>query len=118
MRHPIHDAIYWPNTTTSTLEPLNFDNLTLEFFKPDTYKFPMLKLAADSAQKAALYPCAYNAANEIAVASFLNQKIKFTDIPKITKHVLQADWSTEPSSLEAVLEADSKARLYALTIIK
>jgi len=110
MRHPIHDAIYFPNITPSSLEPLNFDNLTLEFFKPDTQKFPMLTFAWEAAKKGALYPCVYNAANEIAVDAFINNKIKFTDIPKITEKVLQGDWTGDNMDLEIILEADKKAR--------
>jgi 1-deoxy-D-xylulose-5-phosphate reductoisomerase len=110
MRHPIHDAIYYPVTTESTLEPISFDSLTLEFSKPDTDKFPMLKYAWEAAKQGALYPCAYNAANETAVTAFLEQKIGFLDIPKITEHVLQADWSAGVLDLEAVLRADADAR--------
>jgi len=110
MRHPIHDAIYYPVTTKSTLEPISFDSLTLEFSKPDTKKFPMLTYAWEAARRGGLYPCAYNAANEIAVSAFIEQKIKFTDIPKITEHVLQADWSCGSLDLETVLKADADAR--------
>jgi len=118
MRHPIHDAIYWEHTTPSSLEPLNFDSLTLEFSKPDTNKFPMLDLAWESARLGALYPCAYNAANETAVSAFLEQKIKFMDISKITEKVLQEDWSGNNMDLQTVLESDKKARLKAISIIK
>jgi len=113
MRHPIHDAIYWPVTRPLTLEPVSFDSLTLEFLKPNLEIFPMLSLAWEAAKKSALYPCAYNAANETAVAAFLEQRIKFTDIPKITEHVLQSDWSADCSDLEVILKADSDARLKA-----
>jgi len=118
MRHPIHDAIYWPVTTPSALNPVSFDSLSLEFFKPDTEKFPMLSYAWEAAKKGALYPCAYNAANEAAVAAFLEKKIKFTDIPKITEHVLQADWSFDNSDLKAILKADTDVRQMAFLYIK
>jgi len=117
MRHPIHDAIYYPVTTKSTLEPISFDSLTLEFSKPDPDKFPMLKYAWEAARQGALYPCAYNAANETAVTAFLEQKIGFLDIPKITEHVLQADWSADNLDLETVLEADNAARQRANGLI-
>jgi len=111
MRHPIHDALYWPDTTPSTLEPLNFDSLSLDFYKPDTQKFPMLSLAWKAAEQGALYPCAYNAANEEAVSAFLQRKIAFTDIPNITEHVLESDWSGDDTNLEDILNADAKIRL-------
>jgi 1-deoxy-D-xylulose-5-phosphate reductoisomerase len=115
MRHPIHDAIYWPVTTPSTLETLNFDSLTLEFSRPNLQKFPMLSLAFEAAKKRGLYPCIYNAANEVAVAAFLEGKIKFTDISKITEHVLQADWSENNLNFETILQADLNARSKAIT---
>jgi len=118
MRHPIHDALYWPVTAPSGLEPLNFDSLTLEFFKPDTEKFPMLKYAWQAAKSGNLYPCAYNAANETAAAAFLEEKIKFTDIPEITENVLQSDWTGDSMSLEAILKADVDARIAADSFIK
>ena len=110
MRHPIHDAIYWPVTTPSALEPINFDNLTLEFFKPDAEKFPMLRLAMEAAKQGAFYPCAYNAANEIAVAAFLENRIGFLDIPRITENVLQSDWTGDNMDLDNILKADTEAR--------
>jgi len=114
MRHPIHDAIYWPVTTPSALEPINFDNLTLEFFKPDTEKFPMLRLAWEAAKQGALYPCAYNAANEAAVAAFFEKKIGFLDIPRITENVLQSDWTGDNMDIKNILQADEKARINAI----
>jgi len=118
MRHPIHDALYWPQTTPSGLEPLNFDSLTLQFEKPDTQKFAMLDLAWKAAKNGGLYPCAYNAANEIAAAAFLEKKIGFLDIPKITASVLEADWPSGSLTLEAVLKADADARQKAASFIK
>jgi len=117
MRHPIHDAIYWPSTTPSSLEPVSFDNLTLEFFKPDTEKFPMLRLAWEAAKKGALFPCAYNAANEIAVAAFMENKIGFLDIPRITESVLQEDFSGDCMNLDTILNADKDARKKANSLI-
>ena len=118
MRHPIHDALYWPVTASSGLEPLDFDSLTLDFFKPDIQKFPMLKYARQAAEKGELYPCAYNAANEEAAAAFLEEKIKFTDIPRITDHVLQADWQGDVFNLDIILKADTDARFKANSFIK
>jgi 1-deoxy-D-xylulose-5-phosphate reductoisomerase len=117
MRHPIHDALYWPQTTASTLDTLNFDSLTLEFSKPDLERFPMLVHAWESAKQGGLYPCAYNAANETAVAAFLEQKIGFMDIAGLTGHVLQADWTGDCCNLEGILKADKDARSRALSFI-
>ncbi|MCL2805513.1 MAG: 1-deoxy-D-xylulose-5-phosphate reductoisomerase [Treponema sp.] len=117
MRHPIHDALYWPQIKPSTLEHLNFDDLTLEFYKPDTDKFPMLSLAYQAARFGCLYPCAYNAANEEAVAAFLDEKIRFLDIAKVTENVLESDWSFDYTNLEDVQKADTEARKKAGLII-
>jgi 1-deoxy-D-xylulose-5-phosphate reductoisomerase len=117
MRNPIHDAIFWPKTAPLNLDAVNFDSLTLEFEKPDTEKFPMLNLARESAGRGGLYPCAYNAANEEAVAAFLENKIGFLDISRITKNVLEEDWSGECTEKEAVLFADAQARKKAIFYI-
>jgi 1-deoxy-D-xylulose-5-phosphate reductoisomerase len=118
MRHPIHDALYWPQTAPSGLEILNFDSLTLEFEKPDSKKFPMLNLAREAAERGRLYPCAYNAANEEAASAFLGGTIGFLDIHKITDYVLEEDWTSDYSGKEAVLEADAKARSRAVSYLK
>jgi len=117
MRHPIHDAIYFPYTTPSFLEPVNFDSLTLEFLKPDFEKFPMLLYAQNAAKSSGLFPCAYNAANETAVAAFLERKIKFTDIAKITSCVLDSSWEGDCMDINSILSADSKAREIAVSYI-
>ena len=118
MRHPIHDALYWPKTAPLTLDTLNFDSLTLEFEKPDLQKFPMHALAWEAAKRGGLYPCAYNAANEEAVSAFLDQKIGFTDIGGVTEYVLEKDWTLHYNDKETVLKADTDARLKAVKFIK
>jgi 1-deoxy-D-xylulose-5-phosphate reductoisomerase len=117
MRHPIHDALYWPRTVPSSLDALSFDSLTLEFEKPDSQKFPMLTLAWEAASRGGLYPCAYNAANEEAAAAFINRRIGFLDIPKVTNYVLAEDWSAACLDKESVLKADADARLRAVSYI-
>jgi 1-deoxy-D-xylulose-5-phosphate reductoisomerase len=118
MRHPVHDALYWPAVFPSSLDTFNFDSLVLEFEKPDFEKFPMLSLAGEAAKKGGLYTCAYNAANEEAVSSFLTGKTGFLDIPKITEHVLESDWSLDYDDKETVLEADLLARKKAVNYLE
>jgi 1-deoxy-D-xylulose-5-phosphate reductoisomerase len=117
MRRPIHDALYWPQTVRSGLDILDFDSLTLEFEKPDTRKFPMLTLAREAARRGGLYPCAYNAANEAAVAAFLKQEIGFLEIPEITGYVLEEDWICNSFEAETILRSDSEARIRAAGFI-
>jgi 1-deoxy-D-xylulose-5-phosphate reductoisomerase len=118
MRHPIHAALYWPESRPADLAELDFDSLTLEFEKPDAERFPMLGLAYEAARQGGLYPCVYNAANEIAVTAFLDRRIGFLDIPRIAGAVLNKKWDDEGSDLDAVLEADAQARSFALSYIK
>jgi 1-deoxy-D-xylulose-5-phosphate reductoisomerase len=118
MRHPIHDALFWPETSPLNLDTLDFDSLTLEFEKPDLQKFPMLSLAWKAAEYGGLYPCVYNAANEEAVNAFLNNKIGFSGIQGITNHVLENDWSTCNNDKETILKADADARIIARQFIK
>ena len=114
MRLPIHHALYWPQTSQTDFGRLDFETLlTLEFYPPDTEKFPLLALAYEAAEKGGLYPCAYNAANEAAVAAFLAGRIGFLDIARITGYVLDRDWNTEPREIASILEADRQARIIA-----
>jgi 1-deoxy-D-xylulose-5-phosphate reductoisomerase len=117
MRHPIHAALFWPETVPADFPPLDFDSLSLEFAKPDMERFPMLDLAYHAARQGGLYPCAYNAANETAAAAFLEKKMGFLDIPSVTRHVLEKAWETEYTGLAQVLEADARARSIALSYI-
>jgi len=117
MRYPIHDALYWPETSSLNLEALSFDSLSLEFEKPDLEKFPMLSLAREAAGHGGLYTCAYNAANEEAVRAFLEERIRFTDIPGITASVLEKDWAADYGNVQAVLDADTRARSLAVSYI-
>ena len=113
MRLPIHKALYWPEGGPSDFGRLDFDSLTLEFYPPDTNKFPLLALAYEAVKKGGLYPCAYNAANEAAVAAFLDRRIGFLDIGRITRYVLDRDWTAEPGDIASVMEADRQARIMA-----
>jgi 1-deoxy-D-xylulose-5-phosphate reductoisomerase len=118
MRHPISDALYFPKTSALNFENLEFDSLNLEFEKPDQERFPMMRLAFEAAKQGGLYPCAYNAANEEAVAAFLKNEIGFLDIPKVTSHVLESNWTLQYSDIQTVLKADADARIKAINYIK
>jgi 1-deoxy-D-xylulose-5-phosphate reductoisomerase len=118
MRLPIHHALFYPDCRPCPFAVLSFDDLHLDFTKPDIERFPLLRLAYEAAKKSALYPTAYNAANEIAVDAFINRKIAFMQIPKITEYVLQNDWQDSADSLHSILEADKKARNLALSFIR
>lgn len=117
MKHPIFSALTWPENKKSYLKPFDLFDSEMTFFKPRYEDFPMLKYAFTSSEKAGSYTIAYNAANEIAVAEFIAEKIKFTQIPELVYKVLEKDWSKAPESFEDVFETDKKARLMAKELI-
>jgi len=118
MRLPIHKALYWPEAAPTDFGQLDFNALTLEFNPPDTGKFPMLAYAYETVKQGGLYPCAYNAANEAAVVAFLDGRIGFLDISRITRYVLDRDWNKEPDDIASVMEADGQARTIAEKEVK
>jgi 1-deoxy-D-xylulose-5-phosphate reductoisomerase len=119
MRLPIHHALYWPEKTSSDdFGRLDFDSLpkeglNLEFYPPDLEKFPLLAYAYEAARKGGLYPCAYNAANEVAAAAFLAGRVGFLDIGRITGYVVSKDWTGKPDTLAELMSADRQARIIA-----
>jgi 1-deoxy-D-xylulose-5-phosphate reductoisomerase len=116
MRLPIFKALYWGREIEKIEQKtwqLDFDALSLDFYRPDIEKFPLLSLAYEAIGKGGLYPCAYNGANEVAVASFLAGRIGFLDIGRITGYVLDKDWGTEPRDIASVMEADKQAKKIA-----
>ncbi|MCL2067186.1 MAG: 1-deoxy-D-xylulose-5-phosphate reductoisomerase [Treponema sp.] len=117
MRQPIHDALYWPDIKQGNFPPLSFDSLSLEFEKPDINKFPMLGFAWEAAKLGGLYTCAYNSANEIAVAAFFENRISFLEIPVIVRYVLDRGWAAECGDIRTVLKADEDARSMAVSYI-
>lgn len=90
MKLPIHYALHYPNRVETCFERFNFTKYPqLTFSKPDTDAFPCLQLAYDALNKGGNYPAALNAANEKAVALFLNQKIQFHQIPLLIEKALE-----------------------------
>jgi 1-deoxy-D-xylulose-5-phosphate reductoisomerase len=98
----------------STLDFASLGSLTFE--PPDLKRFPCLTLAYESGKRGGLYPAVLNAANEVAVASFLSNQIKFLGIPRLLESVLDRFNPGEFHNLEAVLDADDWARKRALEL--
>jgi 1-deoxy-D-xylulose-5-phosphate reductoisomerase len=113
MRLPIHQALYGDDCVPCPFGRLDFDNLTLDFAKPDFERFPMLALAYQAGTRGGLCPAVYNGANEAAVAAFLGNALPFLAIPDIVAYVLDRDWGGEEFDLKSVMEADQKARRLA-----
>lgn len=118
MRTPIAHALAWPQRIESGVAGLDLPALgSLQFEAPDMQRFPCLGLARAAAKALGDAPAALNAANEVAVAAFLDECIPFTNIAEIVDGVMQA-WSTnEPACLEAVQEADARARAMAIKLL-
>ena len=112
MRTPIAHALAWPERITSGVEPLNiFDVAKLDFEQPDLSRFPCLRLCYEAIKKGGSATIMLNAANEIAVAAFLDEKIGFNDIAVLIERTLNKAKITEDvSTLENILEADAMAR--------
>ncbi len=119
MRHPIFGALVWPENRENFLEKFDLASAgTMTFFPPRTDDFPLLKFAFDCAEKGGAYSVAFNAANEIAVDAFLNEKIGFTRIAEIVEKTLQSDWQKIPREISEVMEEDLRARNEAKKILQ
>lgn len=111
---PIAHALAWPQRIQTHVPPLDlFVNHQLDFQAPDTTRFPALNLARQAMQEGGLAPAILNAANEIAVAAFLQQKIRFTDIATVVEHTLNQIQNSAAESIELILQADQNARTVA-----
>jgi len=118
MRLPILYALSYPYRVNLDTKRLNFAELgSLEFHKPDPKKFPCLRIAYEVIEKGGNYPCAMNAANEIAVQYFLSGNIPFTAIPKIIEDVISGTEFVADPSIDDIYKTDNKARELA-SIIK
>jgi 1-deoxy-D-xylulose-5-phosphate reductoisomerase len=114
MRLMIQYALTYPERLPTELPALGLDKLArLEFFEPDFERFPCLRLAYEAMREGGTMPAALSAANEMAVASFLERRIKFMDIPAVIEATMEAHTTEACSSIEAVLEADRWARSHA-----
>lgn len=111
MKLPILYALGYPDRMTNTFKRFDFTQYpSLTFEKPDLQTFRCLALAYEAMKKEGNLPCVMNAANEIAVADFLEDKISFTDIPAVIEYAMhEADFIQHPG-LEDYLESDKQAR--------
>jgi 1-deoxy-D-xylulose-5-phosphate reductoisomerase len=117
MRVPISYALTYPVRAATPLSPLDLaSGLTLEFSAPDLEVFPLLQRAREAGERGGTYPCAFNAANEVAVQAFLEGRIRFLDIDSAVADVLARVDGAPARDVEELVEADRKAReLVAVT---
>ena len=111
MRVPIAHALGFPERIESGATPLDLAAIgQLSFERPDARRFPCLALAYAALREGGTAPAVLNAANEIAVAAFLERRLAYTAIPQVIEHALQRTPATQADSLETVLDADRSAR--------
>ncbi|MBR5605731.1 MAG: 1-deoxy-D-xylulose-5-phosphate reductoisomerase, partial [Verrucomicrobia bacterium] len=108
---PIQYALTWPERVQSTRVQTDFAAIgTLTFENPDEDRFPALRLAREAGLKGGTLPCVLNAANEIAVESFINSKLRFDQISTLVEDVMSAHQRIDHPTLDQLLEADRWAR--------
>ena len=118
MRTPIAYCLGLPERIDSGVGELDFGALSaLTFQKPDFDRFPCLKLAYQAMNAGGAAPCVLNAANEVAVAAFLDKRIKFTDIAKVVAHCLVQNFSDGHHDIEGLLAQDVQTRRQAEAFI-
>jgi 1-deoxy-D-xylulose-5-phosphate reductoisomerase len=110
MRVPISYALTYPERAATPVPPLDFTSLTLQFEAPDVETFPMLRLARQAGEAGGTAPCAYNAANEVAVAAFLAGRLPFLAIAEVVADALDRADTSAARDLDDLLEADRRAR--------
>lgn len=114
MRIPIGYALSYPERLHLGLSRLSLSQCgNLSFEKPDYNRFPALKMAFDALEEGGVKPAVLNAANEVAVAAFLDERIGFTDITATVAAALSAVEPGDDQDLEAILDADRRARVLA-----
>ncbi len=114
MRTPIAHAMAWPERMASGVEQLDmFQVVQLNFQAPDFERFVCLRLAYDALRLGGTAPAILNAANEVAVDAFLNEKIAFTQIARIVEQTMERLTVHNVNSMDVVLSADQQARLTA-----
>jgi 1-deoxy-D-xylulose-5-phosphate reductoisomerase len=114
MRVPISYALTYPERAATQVPALDFsEGLRLDFEPPDLETFPLLPLARRAGGLGGTYPCAYNAANEIAVAAFLDGKLPFLGIAATVEETLAEVDGAPARDLDKLVEADQEARRLA-----
>jgi 1-deoxy-D-xylulose-5-phosphate reductoisomerase len=114
MRVPISFALTHPERSATPVPPLDFSQgLMLEFELPDLDTFPLLALARRAGEEGGTYPCAFNAANEVAVAAFLEGRLPFLGIAATVEETLEGIDGAAARDLDELMDADAAARRLA-----
>ena len=120
MRVPIASCLAWPQRMDTPCEPLDLPAVgELSFFQPDEQRFPATRLAREAAEAGGAAPAVLNAANEVAVAAFLDRQIPFSRIPLLVERVLtEGNLPDAPRSLDEVLMVDDASRKRATEMLE
>jgi 1-deoxy-D-xylulose-5-phosphate reductoisomerase len=119
MRTPIAYGLAWPERIDAGVAPLSLTQLeSLSFTEPELTRFPCLSLAFAAAKAGGTAPAVLNAANEIAVAAFLDEGLPYLQIPVVVEKVLNAIPTSSANSLELILSIDARAREAAKAVAK
>ncbi len=113
MRVPISYALTYPDRGPTQVPQLDFTTLALEFEAPDVETFPMLGLAREAGERGGTAPCVFNAANEVAVAAFLEGRLPFLRIADVVADALARTDGAPARDLDDLVEIDSRARALA-----
>ena len=106
----VAERLTYPERAATPLPPLDLSELTLEFSAPDTETFPLLALAREAGERGGTYPCVFNAANEAAVAAFLEGKLPFLEIAAVVTDALARADGAPARDIADLLEVDRAAR--------
>jgi 1-deoxy-D-xylulose-5-phosphate reductoisomerase len=119
MRVPISFALTYPERSATPVPPLDLaSGVTLEFHAPDLETFPLLALARAAGESGGTAPCVFNAANEVAVAAFLERKLPFLGIAEVVEETLAHADTSAASDLDELITADGDARRLAEGALK
>jgi len=111
MRVPISYALTYPERAATPIPSLDLaSGLSLEFHAPDLETFPLLALARGAGEQGGTFPCVFNAANELAVAAFLEGRLPFLGIAEVVEETLAASDGASARDLDDLVEADASAR--------
>ena len=112
MRIPIASALAWPDRMTTNCEPLNLAEIArLDFEQPDENRFPATRIARAAIMAGGAKPAMLNAANEVAVAAFLNHAVQFLDITEIVSRLLDSYSPPDPNALADIFAIDKETRV-------
>ena len=119
MKVPIQYALTYPEREDSLLPSLDLSEIkALEFYEVDVEKFPIIKLARLALEEGESFPIALNAANEVVVSAFLEQRIKFMDISDVVTEIVENHQKRKVQGLEDIFDVDRETRRVSLDLLK